>query len=431
MKKLFPALLVLLMCSGISCTGKNPGIVAQAENRDSLLSDADQIHYRFDLGRKHNRLVAEISDKKSDCRYVSEPGRLSVEVPDGVYEVTVVVGARHTAGETTLRGESRRLYFENVHTDRKEFKELKFCVHKRETRIDAEHSVKIKAREVNKLNWNSTLDLEFSGKNPQIQSVEIVSRNDVPVIFLCGNSTVVDQDNEPWASWGQMIPRFFDEDVCFANFAESGEAANSFISARRLEKILTMIKPGDYVFVEFGHNDQKQKGVGKGAYLSFWDNMKVFVDEARAHEAIPVLVTPTQRRSFNASGKIMDTHLDYPQATRDLAKQEKTALIDLHSMTRTLYEAMGEENSKNAFVHYPAGTWPGQEKDLADNTHFNPYGAYEVAKCVVEGIIAAELPLAEHLRPDWKTFDPAAPDTLSDFVWVPSDFVEIEKPDGN
>ena len=98
----------------------------------------------------------------------------------------------------------------------------------------------------------------------------------VITVFLCGNSTVVDQDNEPWASWGQMIPHFFGTDVCIANYAESGESANTFIGAGRLKKALSQIKKGDYLFMEFGHNDQKQKGPGKGAYYSFMTSLKTF-----------------------------------------------------------------------------------------------------------------------------------------------------------
>ncbi len=381
-------------------------------------------------------VVCEIDSTHVYAKYDFRAGmptdnRISLEVPDGVYLVTVTVGSKKEAGSTTLRGESRRLFFENVETGKKEFKQLSFNVHKRDTCISAGEFVRIKPRERNKLNWNSTLDLEFSGADPKVTTVEIRDNNSVPVIFLCGNSTVVDQDNEPWASWGQMIPRFFDETVCFANFAESGEAANSFIAARRLKKILTMIKPGDYIFVEFGHNDQKQKGEGKGAFLSFWDNMKKYVDEARARGAVPVLVTPTQRRSFDATGHIQDTHLDFPAATKVLAAETDAYMIDLHRMTRTLYEAMGVEPSKNAFVHYAANTWPGQTKDLADNTHFNPYGAYEVAKCVIEGMKEANIPLVNALRPDYEGFDPAHPDSIVSFVWTPSTFVEIEKPDGN
>lgn len=358
--------------------------------------------------------------------------RLSVPVPDGVYEVQILLGNRKQAGMTTVRAESRRLFLENEYTAEGEFKGYRFCVHKRTPQINENERVRLKKREYGKLNWNDCLDLEFSGANPQVARVIIrPAKADVPVVFLSGNSTVVDQDNEPWGSWGQMIPRFFNHQVCVANFAESGESANTFIAAKRWKKIQTMIKPGDYVIIEFGHNDQKQKGEGKGAYLSFWKSMKQMADEARAAGATPILVTPTQRRSFGPDGKIQDTHLDFPQATRDLAAQDSITLIDLHAMTRTLYEAFGEEASKCLFVHYPAGTWPGQTKDLADNTHFNPFGAYQVAKCVVEGMRKAEVDLLQYLRDDVAVFDPAHPDDPAQFIWSPSDFVEIEKPDGN
>ncbi|MBP5171312.1 MAG: rhamnogalacturonan acetylesterase [Bacteroidales bacterium] len=358
------------------------------------------------------------------------PVRYSVPVPDGVYLVKATLGGQ-TAGLTTLRAESRRLFFEQVPTAAGESQTLSFCVHKRDSRLSDSLSVRLKPREKNKLNWNGSLDLEICGPAPRLKKLEIVSRPDVPVVFLCGNSTVVDQDNEPWASWGQVIPACFTDQVCIANFAESGEAANTFISARRLQKIEQMIKPGDYVFVEFGHNDQKQKGPGRGAYTSFWNSMRQFVEMARAHGATPVLLTPTQRRSFGPDGRIEDTHLDFPQATRDLAREMQVPLIDLHAMTRTLYEALGVEASKRAFVHYPAGSWPGQTADLADNTHFNPYGATQVAKCVVQGIRQAGLPLAAYLRADLPAYDPARPDDPDSFVWSPSEFIEIEKPDGN
>ena len=237
-------------------------------------------------------------------------------------------------------------------------------INKRNTHISEKENVRIKPRERQKLNWDDKLTLEFNGDAPQLSELIIEKVNNVPTVFLCGNSTVVDQDNEPWASWGQMIPRFFNDSICFANYAESGESANTFIGAGRLKKALTQMKPGDYIFMEFGHNDQKQKGPGKGAYYSFMTSLKTFIDEARARGAYPVLVTPTQRRSFDENGKIRDTHEDYPEAMRWLAAKENVPLIDLNEMTRTLYEAMGVEPSKKAFVHYPAGTYPGQNLSL-------------------------------------------------------------------
>lgn len=359
------------------------------------------------------------------------PFFFSVSVPDGNYLVTAVVGNKRMAGITTVRGESRRLFFENIETKKGELKPCTFVINKRNTHISDKEDVRIKPRERHKLNWDDKLTLEFNGDAPQLCELVIERVNNVPTIFLCGDSTVVDQDNEPWASWGQMITRFFDAGVSFANYAESGECANTFIAAGRLKKALSQMKAGDYIFMEFSHNDQKQRGPGKGAFYSFMTSLKIFIDEAHARGAHPVLVTPTQRRSFDEKGKIRDTHADFPDAIRWLAAKENIPLIDLHQMTRTLYEAMGVEPSKKAFVHYPAGSYPGQNRPMADNTHFNPYGAYQIAKCIIEGMKKIDLPILEHLREGYTAYDPAHPDKVEDFKWNDSPFTEIEKPDGN
>lgn len=359
------------------------------------------------------------------------PFFFSVQVPDGNYHVTAVVGNKKKASITCVRGESRRLFFEGIATGKKKFANCEFTINKRNTRISDKEHVRIKARERGKLNWDDKLTFEFNGEWPALSELVIEKVENVPTIFLCGNSTVVDQDYEPWASWGQIIPRFFNDQVCFANYAESGESANTFIAAGRLKKALSQMKKGDYIFMEFGHNDQKQKGPGKGAYYSYMTSLKTFIDEARARGAHPVLVTPTQRRSFGPDGKIKDTHEDYPEAMRWLAAKENIPLIDLNEMTRIFYEAMGVEESKKAFVHYPAGTYPNQTKDFADNTHFNPYGAYEIAKCIIEGMKKLNLPIIQHLREDYVTYNPAQPDDWNTFQWYDSPFTETEKPDGN
>jgi lysophospholipase L1-like esterase len=359
------------------------------------------------------------------------PFYFSVDLPDGNYRITATIGSKKSSGETTVRGESRRLFFENVKTKKGELKNCVFVINKRNVHISPTEDVRIKPRERSKLNWDDKLTIELNGDAPLLSELTIERDDNVPTVFLCGNSTVVDQDNEPWASWGQMIPRFFDEGISFANYAESGESANTFISAGRLKKLLTQVKAGDYIFMEFGHNDQKQKGPGKGAYYSFATSLKTFIDEARAKGAFPVLVTPTQRRSFDDNGKIVDTHENYPEAMKWVAQRENVPVIELNEMTRTLYEAMGIEGSKRAFVHYPAGSYPGQDKPFADNTHFNPYGAYQIAKCIIEGMKSIGLPIIQNLRTDYNEYDPQHPDNRDSFKWNDSPFTEIEKPDGN
>ena len=360
---------------------------------------------------------------------------INVEVPDGNYHVTVTLGSKKKAGSTTMRAESRRLMFENVATKRGETKEISFIVNKRDTKIRTEKGedvVRIKPRERTKLNWDDYLTLEITGDAPQVRAIRIEPADTlVTTLYLCGNSTVVDQDYEPWASWGQMIPRWFDDRVAVANYAESGETASTFISAGRLKKILSLIKKGDYIFIEFGHNDQKQKFPGAGAYYNFATCLKQFVDEARLRGATPVFITPTQRRSFNAEGKIQETHDDYPDAMRWVAQREGVQVIELHDATRTFYEQLGVEGSKQAFVHYPANSYPNQPTALADNTHFNPYGAYEISKMVVEGMKRLQLPIVSHLRLDYIPYSPLRPDPVESFHWVDSPFYEIAKPDGN
>lgn len=361
----------------------------------------------------------------------TRPFYFSVTVPDGNYHVIALVGSAKTAAATTVRGESRRLFFANIKTKKGEYKSCSFVINKRNPQISEKEKVRIKKRELSKLNWDDKLTIEINGDAPQLAELIIERTDNIPTLFLCGNSTVVDQDNEPWASWGQMITRFFNDSVCIANYAESGESANTFIGAGRLKKALSQMKKGDYLFVEFGHNDQKQTGPGKGAYYSFAYSIKQYIDEARAKGAHPVLVTPTRRRHWSLDNKtILDTHENYPAAIREIAARENVPLIDLQEITKVLYEAMGEKESRKAFVHYPAGTYPGQTQALEDNTHFNTFGAYEIAKCVIEEIKKAVPELTCYLR-SYPAFNPAHPDNPAEFHWNPSPFTEIEKPDGN
>ena len=373
----------------------------------------DTLGYGFDFGQLPS------SDGK-------KPFFFSVNVPDGNYKVTVKLGSSVSAGETTVRAESRRLFIEREKTDAGKFKKETFIVNKRNTRISDTERVRIKPREKKKLNWDNKLTLEFNGPAPRVAEVVIEPTRKPITVFLCGNSTVVDQDNEPWGSWGQMIPRFFTEKVAVANYAESGESANTFLAAHRFDKALTQMKKGDYVFVEFGHNDQKQKG----PWTSFYDSLKEYIVKTREKGATIVFVTPTQRRSFGDDGKIKDTHGEYPAAMRKLAEEEGVPVIELNEMTRTLYETLGVEESRRAFVQYPANTFPGQTKALEDNTHFNPYGAYQIAKCILQGIKDKKLGLARYIK-DFEGYDPAHPDDVNTFVWDLSPFTEIEKPDGN
>lgn len=361
------------------------------------------------------------------------PFTRNIEVPDGNYKVTVVLGSKKKAGKTVVRAENRRLMVDEVATKKGQFKTVEFVVNKRTPEIEKGKRVKVKDREKNYNTWDNAINLEFTGAAPAVKEVKIERDTTATTIFLCGNSTVVDQPYEPWASWGQMIPRWFGPEVAISNNAESGLTAGSFLGSYRLDKILTMMKKGDYVICEFGHNDQKEKMAGAGAWYNFSYYLKVFIDKVRAKGGNIIFVTPTQRRRFDDAthSKILETHGDYPDAMRAVAKREGVPVIELHDMTRTFFETLGYENSKKALVHYPANTFPGQDKPLADNTHFNPYGAYEIAKMVVMGMKQLNLPIVKYLRSDWKDFNPAQPDDYNKFVWYNSVQQDVTKPDGN
>jgi lysophospholipase L1-like esterase len=276
------------------------------------------------------------------------------------------------------------------------------------------------------------LTLEFSDSLPKICSIEITPNNHAATIFLAGNSTVVDQDKEPWAAWGQMFPSFFESgNIAIANYAESGETLKAFKGEKRFEKLMSMAKPGDYLFIEFAHNDQKPGSTHLDPFTTYKSTLKEWIDEVKKKGITPVLVTSMHRRNFDSSGHIINTLSDYPEAMRQVAKEENVALIDLNAMSKVLYETWGPVNSLKAFVHYPAHSFPGQDIELKDDTHFNTYGAYEIARCVLQGLIDTKLPISRQIKESISRFDPSKPDPVEKWYWPLSPLVVSQKPDGN
>jgi lysophospholipase L1-like esterase len=393
--------------------------------------------YGFDSGSVVQAIDRGGNALTGDYITSDKPFYFSVKLPEGNYDVTVGLGDVKGTSATTVRTECRRLMLENVRTDYSKLVVKTFTVHIKDSLIrDAQQAVigkvKLKSREVTYRHWDNLLTLEFNDSLPKVCAIEITPNKKATTIFLAGNSTVVDQDREPWAAWGQMIPRFFEPGaIAIANYAESGETMKAFAGERRLAKIWSLAKPGDYLFIEFTHNDQKPGGNHLDPFTTYKQTIKEWIAEARKRGITPVLVTSMHRRNFDSTGHIVNTLLEYPEAMRQTAAEEKVALIDLNAMSKTMYEAWGPEQSIKAFVHYPANTFPGQDKALADNTHFNPYGAYELARCVVKGIADANLPIAKYLIKEMITFDPAHPDAVQKFYWPLSAFANAVKPDGN
>ena len=372
---------------------------------------------------KINKTVSFLSSKK--------PFYFSVALPEGHYRIKLTLGGSPVGSSTTVKAESRRLMLENIQTDRGKTVEKTILVDVRIPRINDTEQIKLKERELNYLNWDNKLTLEFNGEHPCISWLEISAADDLPTIFLAGNSTVTDQENEPWASWGQMFPRFLKPEVVVANYAESGETLLAFKKEKRLLKVLSQMKPGDYLFLEFTHNDQKPGPNHLDPFTTYKEELKNFIGEARKKGGNPILVTSMHRRKFDEKGQIINTLEDFPEAMRQTAKEEHLPLIDLNAMSKQLYEALGPENSKKAFVYYPANTYPGQDKALADDTHFNPYGAYELARCIVQAIRQNKLEPGKFLMDGLPAFDPAHPDPVKNFRWFESPAASILRPDGN
>lgn len=372
---------------------------------------------------------------KDDYITSDKPFYFSVKLPEGNYNVKVIAGDKNGTSITTIKAECRRLIVEKVETKKGKFATVDFTVHVKDSIIRSaseQMKVRLKPREVNYLHWDDKLTLEFNNSSPKICGVEIEKVENVPTVFLAGNSTVVDQAEEPWAAWGQMIPAFFQpKKIAVANYAESGETLKAFKGERRLEKIWSMAKAGDYLFIEFAHNDQKQGGNHLDPFTTYRQTLKEWIAEARKRKMIPVLVTSMNRRTFDSTGHITNSLGNYPEAMIQTGKEENVPVIDLNAMSKVLYEAWGPEKSLKAFVHFPANTFPNQKNELKDDTHFTSYGAYELAKCIVNGIKQNVPSLAKYLKQNLSAFDPAHPDPFEKWNLPASSFIGTLKPDGN
>ena len=296
---------------------------------------------------------------------ITQEKMFQVKVPDGNYRVTMTLGSKKKAGETTVLSENRRLMVENVVTKKRQTQTVSFLVNKRTPYYiysdkNGEHKdrVKVKEREKDYNTWNDSLDLFITGASPAVSRIVIEPAPEVNTLYLCGNSTVTDQPYDPYASWGQMIPRWFGESMAVSNHAESGLTARTFIASNRLNQICATLKKGDYVICEFGHNDEKEHQPGDGAWYHYIYNLKVFVDRVRDKGATIIFCTPTSRRFFNDDQKTLkNTHGDFPAAMLSVAEREQVPVIDLNGMTKTFFEALGFEDSKRSLVHYAANTF--------------------------------------------------------------------------
>jgi lysophospholipase L1-like esterase len=364
----------------------------------------------FDRGQRFGFDLASQVEYGNGCVTSTRPFFFSVALPEGNYALKLEFGDEKSATTNTVKAEMRRLMLEQVVTKPGEFVTREVTVNIRTPAIPGDSMVRLKQREKDDemINWDDKLTLEFNGAHPGLASLEIRAAQ-VPTLFLLGDSTVCDQPREPWNSWGQMLPRFFKPGIAVANHAQSGESIRSSLNAKRFDKVFAGMKHGDWLFVQYGHNDMKDKATN--ALATYKADLRMIVARTREKGGTPVLVTSMERKA----GIERDTLAGYPDAVREVAKEEGAALIDLHAMSRVLYKSLGSD----------------LDKAFQDGTHHNNYGSYELARCVVLGIRRAGLPLDRFLVDDLPGFNPEHPDPVATFAVPPSPLQSNLKPEGN
>ena len=222
-------------------------------------------------------------------------------------------------------------------------------------------------------------------------------------IFMAGDSTMADKpiDDNPERGWGMVFPSYFTDNVIVENHARNGRSTRSFIREGHWDTLISRVGAGDYVIIQFGHNDEKVDAERGTTLYDFKVNLKKFVQDVRDKGATPILCTPIERRKFDENGKFVEQHGLYPEQVRKLAEEEKVAFIDLHETTRTLIANQGVEESKKLFLHIAPGEYKSLPNGRTDDTHLSVNGAMAVAKMAVDGFKALGLkPLTDNLRPD-------------------------------
>lgn len=222
-------------------------------------------------------------------------------------------------------------------------------------------------------------------------------------IRMIGDSTMADKPlipANPERGWGQLLPMYFKDGVHVVNYAVNGRSSKSFIDEGRWKEVLAAIQPGDYVIIQFGHNDEKKQDTKRYTepFGSFKTNLIMFIRETREHKATPILATPIARRKFDSQGKLLQTHGDYPKAMRQVAREQKVPLLEMNVCSAELLTQMGPELSKKLFDWVSPVEFARDPAGLTDDTHFNAYGASRMCDLAVVEIKSAVPALAAWLK---------------------------------
>lgn len=272
--------------------GDGPVAAGYTQIKSSTKFDAS-MGYGFESGKISS--VDRLWDDDLKTDFLTSDGDMvfSVILPQANYEVTFIFGDGENESETTVWAENRKLLFDRVTTAGGVFSIQSASLRRMETKsVDGKVTMSIKDREKKYRTWDNKLTFIISGRAPAVAGIEITKKDDVATLWLCGNSTVVDQLDAPWAGWGQMSPGFFKPTLAVANYAESGLTASGFYSMKRLDKILAEAKKGDFVTVQFAHNDQKNAT----DVSNYEKTLTKYVNDIKAKGAVPLFITSTARQ---------------------------------------------------------------------------------------------------------------------------------------
>jgi lysophospholipase L1-like esterase len=224
-----------------------------------------------------------------------------------------------------------------------------------------------------------------------------------PTLFLIGDSTMADKENpekNPEHGWGQMLPALMTKNLEIQNHATNGRSSKSFRTEGRWDKVMKQLKKGDFVIIQFGHNDQKVNDSSRftNPYTQYRANLERYVTEARAKGATPILMTSIVRRNFNENGVLVDTHKEYPLVVRMVANDLKVAFVDLQLLTEQMEISYGPEKSKKLHLHFAEGENPYYPKGKDDDTHLSKLGAETVAKLAANSLKNLKIGLEKYIK---------------------------------
>lgn len=234
------------------------------------------------------------------------------------------------------------------------------------------------------------------------KSVQKANENSV-VIYMIGDSTMANKpnpDENPERGWGQVLHQFFNEKVVINNHAVNGRSTRSFRDLKHWQPVLEALKPGNYVVIQFGHNDAKDTDPTRytNPQTSYRHNLIRYIEEIRAKGGIPILCSSIARRKFNEQGVLLDSHGNYTLVARLVAQELKVPFIDMQYYTELLEESYGVGGSKKLHLHFAPNEHPFLPNGIEDNTHLSVLGATEIATIFVNELKKQQHPLGKFVK---------------------------------